>query len=148
MPKPKLRKSPQPQRELTTREVADLLKVTPSRVRNMVSGDNPVLTPVRSLSGSTRANYQNFFAEADVLRLVKTVTANPMTALGREQDHPDETLDLLRRLCKHGRDIVVSRDAEKFGCHPAILAKRLKRLEEAGLATSEKRGRERPFRPV
>ena len=142
----KQRKSKQPQRELTTREVSELLKVTPSRIRTMVADGR--LIPVRSLSGSGRANYQNFFAEADVLKLAAAVTADPRTALGREQDHHDETLDWLQRACKRGGHVVAARDAQTLGCCVPTLTRRLRRLVDAGLATVEKSGREMRYRPV
>lgn len=59
-----------------------------------------------------------------------------------------ETLRGLRRWCtRPARFVVSNRDAWWFGCKATALNNRLARLEELGLARSEKYGRQRRFYP-
>lgn len=56
-----------------------------------------------------------------------------------------ETLKILRRLTRKGSKVVSNKHATKFGCRATALNNRLARLEELGLAQSERYGRERRF---
>ena len=57
-----------------------------------------------------------------------------------------DTLQVLRRMTRRHGYVVSNRDSTAFKCKPTALNNRLVVLEQYGLATSERYGRQRRFR--